>query len=175
MFFTLYFAAHWSSIVNCTNLYLVLNKPVVWPVQTYYFVDLALFITIICWIKVILMHWLVWHSINFVELLMYFSMICCRVCKIHLYCDTGWPRRGSLHVAWERVRMQGDWRGLKRIKSPAIQIWLERDLNSFNPLNPLRTELRGAWNKLQQPAKLIQSPLSTPHLCGNVDFSDFST
>jgi hypothetical protein len=48
MFFTLYFAAHWSSIVNCTNLYLVLDKPVVWPVQTYYFVDLALFITIIC-------------------------------------------------------------------------------------------------------------------------------
>jgi hypothetical protein len=23
----------------------------------------------------------------------------CHVCKINLCCDTGWPRRGSLHVA----------------------------------------------------------------------------
>ena len=33
---------------------------------------------------------------------------------------------------------------------------------------------RGAWNKLQQPPKLIQSPFSTAHLCGNVHLSTTS-
>ena len=33
---------------------------------------------------------------------------------------------------------------------------------------------RSAWNKLQQPPKLIQSPFSTAHLCGNVHLSTTS-